>query len=380
MPRLRGTRRIQAGVLCLFVAVLAYARSTGPDRGYTGAPSDIGDCSACHDTFHQANVGPGSVSITGNPTIYEPGETYTLSITVQDPNRKRWGFQLTAVDSHGLRAGKFIPLGSDTQIAQTGIGAFDRQYIEHSESGTFPGTKGGHTWDIQWTAPSADVGSVQFYAAANAANSDGTNQGDYIYTTSAISESSSTSVTLTLVGKPDGLTLTPGSVFPISWMATNTSNIDSLEVRFSVDDGMTFPIGNLIFSTPDTSITSTDWIVPDISTTLARLRIQVSTKLGGAVEVKSGRFTIGSATPLPNQPIITSVQISGKNLLVSGENFQKGAVVQLAGNNIPTINLKDFSHQLKCKKAATLIPAGSTVPIVVTNPDGGISNPFLLTR
>lgn len=379
MPRLSGTRKIQAAALVLLAGIAVYARSIGPDRGYTGAPGENGDCSACHDTFHEANVGPGSVRISGLPATYEPGQSCVIAITVQDPNRRRWGFQLTAFDFRGLRAGALSPLDSDTQIAQTGIGALDRQYIEHSPTGTYPGTTGGHTWHVQWIAPSPEVGTVQFYLAGNAANNDETNQGDYIYTTSAAAESTSSSVVVTLVSRPDGLTLNPGATFPISWTATNVSNIDSIEVRYSTDDGITFPITNLILSTTNPSATSANWVIPNVTTAAARIRVQAATKLGASVEEISGRFSIGGSQ-VQNPPHITGVMMAGKSLRVQGNSFLKGAVVEVAGIAIATKNQKDYSHKLKCPNAAKSIPSGATTSITVLNPDGGRSNPFLITR
>src|SRR5215469_11034141 len=144
-------------LLILAAAVLSYAHAAGPDQGYTDAPGDFGNCTACHDNF-PANSGPGSLALNGNPAVYTPGHTYNLSITIQDPRGRRWGFELTAIDGNGNRAGTFTPTGSDTQIAATGPAVLDRQYIEHTSLGTFPGTSGGHIWHVQWMGPTTDVG------------------------------------------------------------------------------------------------------------------------------------------------------------------------------------------------------------------------------
>ena len=67
MPNLNGKRKLQAIFLVLFVTSVAYAKIAGPDAGYTDAPGDLGNCTACHDTFEVPNVGPGSVNLSGNP-------------------------------------------------------------------------------------------------------------------------------------------------------------------------------------------------------------------------------------------------------------------------------------------------------------------------
>ena len=92
-----GKKKVQAFVLIMFVTGVAYAKITGPNAGYTNAPGDLGNCTSCHDTFHDPNVGPGSFRMTGVPAIYTPGQEYTVTVIVQQNNRQRFGFQLTAL-------------------------------------------------------------------------------------------------------------------------------------------------------------------------------------------------------------------------------------------------------------------------------------------
>ena len=375
----KASRNIKVLVLfaCLCTAVAVFASVTGPEAAHTGAPGET-SCVVCHDTFEQANVGPGSVTLAGNPAVYEAGQQYTLTITVQQASRQRYGFQLTAIDIAGTRVGTFSPLGGDSQInAVSGPG--DRQYIQHTEAGTLPNGSGRRTWQVRWTAPATDAGTVRFYVAGNAANGDGTNQNDYIYTNSATSESGSTLVTLSFVASPDGITLAPGSHYTIAWAATSISNIDSFEARYSTDDGMTFPISNLIFSSSNAAMTSFDWTVPNKPSTQARLRLQAATKVGNSIEIRSGRFTIGTGGSTA-APTITSVSIEGKALFVNGDGFQLGAKVDVNGDPQKTANLDDFAHQLKCKKAGKWIAPGSTATIVVRNPDGTASTTFSYSR
>src|SRR5262249_37674638 len=175
-------------------------------------------------------------------------------------------------------------------------------------------------------------------------------------------------------------TLQAGSTFNITWSATGASNIASYEVRYSTDDGATFPITNLILSTSDSSVTQTAWIVPDTPTTHARLRVQASTKSASAVTAISGAFVIGGSGTGSPAPIITSVTQNGKQLFVNGQNFLMGAKVQLNGEGMKTANQDDFTHQLFCKKAGKFIAPGSTVMLTVTNPDGTMSAPFPYMR
>jgi hypothetical protein len=375
-------RIAQIALVILTIVVFVYAKSEGPDPGYTGAPGDIGDCTACHDTFVVPNVGAGKVTIGSNPAVYQPGQSYTLTITVQDskPDRRRWGFQLTAIDGTGGPAGSFSPLDGFTQTVSGGPNLMGRQYIEHTQPGTFLGTSGGHTWQVKWTAPGSDLGTVRFFAAGNAADGTGTNQNDYIYTTTTSSESVSSNVTVQIVNGPDSQTLQAGSTFNIDWSATGLSNVASYEVRYSTDDGATFPINQLILSTTDPTVTQTVWTVPNTPTTQARIRVQASTKSASAATAVSGRFVIAGSGGTSPPPIITSVTQTGRQLFVTGQNFQQGAKVQLNGDDMKTVNEDDFSHLLFCKKAGKFISPGSTVMITVTNPDGTISIGFAYTR
>lgn len=379
MFKLRRKEKLQAAILILFVTAVAYAKITGPDAGYTNAPGDLGNCTSCHDTFHDPNVGPGSVRMTGIPAVYEPGQQYTVSVIVQQANRQRYGFQLTTVDQNGNRAGTLSANGADSQVNfNTGFGG--RQYIEHTQPGTFPNGVNSRTWQVQWTAPSTDIGTVRFWFAGNAANGDGTNQGDYIYTSSAFSDSPSSVVTVSLQSQPGGMTLAAGSHFPISWNVTGQSNIDNVELRYSTDDGATFPISNLIVSTTNAATTSFDWTVPNTPTTHGIIRIMVGKKSGDAVETRSGGFTIVGSGGV-TLPEITGAQANAKKLFVFGHNFAMGAVVEVNGNEQGTLNDdNDPTGFLRCKKAAKKIAPGSTAILTVRNPDGSVSAPFSFSR
>ena len=380
MFKQHGKEKLQALVLILFVTAVAYAKVTGPDAGYTNAPGDLGNCTACHnDPIEAPNVGPGSVRMNNVPAVYTPGQQYTVSVTVQQNNRQRFGFQLTALDQNGIRAGTLVSMGSDTKVnADTGAGG--RQYIEHTEVGTFPNGAASRTWQIRWTAPSTDIGTVRFWFAGNAANGDLANFGDYIYTSTASSDSQTSAVIVSLQSHPDGMVLPAGSHYQIDWTATGQSNIDNIELRYSTDDGATFPISNRILSTTNAATTTYDWTVPNTPTTHAIIRILVGKKSGDAVQTLSGAFTItgdGGA----QRPRITDATANAKKLFVYGENFAMGAIVEVNGNEVATENDGDDpSHFLRCKKGAKKIAPGAIATIVVRNPDGVASAPFTVTK
>jgi len=80
-------------------------------------------------------------------------------------------------------------------------------------------------------------------------------------------------------------------------------------------------------------------------------------------------------------PIITGVVVSGKSLLVSGENFSDSAVILLSGEDQKTGNDETRPNsKLIGKKAGKKIARGQTVMIQVKNSDGTLSIPFTFTR
>jgi hypothetical protein len=256
-----------------------------------------------------------------------------------------------------------------------------RQYIEHTEGGTMSALPGSRTWQLRWTAPATDIGTVRFYVAGNATNNSGVqDDDDWVYTSSMLVDSPTTFVTLSLETRPDGQTLAAGSMFVIDWTTTNPSNIDNTELRYSTDDGATFPITNQILFTTDPSVTAYEWTIPNTPSTHAKLRVKIGKKSGDAVEVVTDGFTItgdGSGAPASR---ITGAELSGKKLYITGENFQMDARVYLDGEKQKTVNEEDFSHLLKCKKAGKNITPGVPVTLIVRNPDGIESAPFTFTK
>ena len=167
-----------------------FAYVLGPDPAVNGIFGNPLACSisGCH-SGNPVNLAGGSVTISGLPSAWVPGQAYPLTITVQRAGQRLFGFQLSAVaDANNQQAGTLTPGNSRVQIicgvGATGIpvncntaGAI--QYAEHSDARVAP----TGVFNVNWTAPaSAAVGTVRFNLAGNAANGDITNQGDFIYT------------------------------------------------------------------------------------------------------------------------------------------------------------------------------------------------------
>ncbi len=158
----------------LLLPLAAIAHSGGPQDMRTGAPGET-TCTQCHNQF-PLNSGDGSFNLQG-PAAWEAGQTYELSVEIEDPGQSRWGFEIT---QFGI--GDFMIADAlNTQFSASG----GRQYVKHTSSGTMNGTADGPvSWSLLWTAPlGPDLpDNVTFYAAGNAANGANGNQGDYIFT------------------------------------------------------------------------------------------------------------------------------------------------------------------------------------------------------
>jgi len=154
--------------------------STGPPDAHTGAPGES-NCTACHASF-PLNSGNGSLTINA-PATYTSGATINVTVHLQDPGQSRWGFEVTALNAMNQPAGTLVV--SDAARTQRTLAASGRQYIKHTLAGTNqPGVNPESQWSFQWTASGLASGPISFYAAGNAANSNGLNTGDFIYTTS----------------------------------------------------------------------------------------------------------------------------------------------------------------------------------------------------
>src|SRR5215213_1901809 len=81
----------------------AEASAQGPSPSHTNAPGED-NCTACH-TGSPVNSGGGSVTISGIPAAYKAGQQIPVTVTTSQASAVVYGFQLTAVDSHGREAG-----------------------------------------------------------------------------------------------------------------------------------------------------------------------------------------------------------------------------------------------------------------------------------
>ncbi|HEY9232459.1 MAG TPA: hypothetical protein VIS78_09935, partial [Blastocatellia bacterium] len=87
-------------------------------------------------------------------------------------------------------------------------------------------------------------------------------------------------------------------------------------------------------------------------------------------------------TPPGAAPQIFNASVSGKQLLVLGENFASGAVLLMDGEKQKKTVADDANPTslLVARKSGVKITAGQSVMLQVRNPDGQVSNEFSYTR
>ena len=150
----------------------------GPPAGFSGGFGED-HCQACH-SGEKVNASPGGLTISA-PERYSSGRTYDVTITLTRPGMAIGGFQLTARFAEGgAQAGTLI-LGDGQQDRVKVLKDRGVQYAYHSRPGSQLTATDLVRWTLRWTAPRGRR-AVLFHAAANAANGDDSQSGDFIYT------------------------------------------------------------------------------------------------------------------------------------------------------------------------------------------------------
>jgi uncharacterized protein (TIGR03437 family) len=234
--------------------------SYGPAPRRTGAPGDDARaCTVCHSTS-ALNSGTGSVNILlQSGPVYIPGVKQRVAVRVADPIQQRWGFELTVRLNSDLangQAGELTPVDNFTQVICEDTGpkpcSSGPEFIEHTSAGTRIGTKGGATFQFNWTPPSSNVGPVTLYVAGNAANGDGTSSGDLIYTSSVqLNPAIPVAPSVTAGNIVSAASSAAGPMAPNSWVTVYGSNLSVTTRSWSDSD---FLNGGLPFSLDGVSV------------------------------------------------------------------------------------------------------------------------------
>ena len=127
-------KNINWSLTLLFVTSICFGYSSKPPTrtGALGTPDQGQDCLSCHGSSSS-----GTLVIQNLPSQYTIGQKYSISVTLSQLGRQRWGFVLTALDEDRNRAGTLESVDGNTQVFQSGA----RQYIGHTSIGTAAGEK-----------------------------------------------------------------------------------------------------------------------------------------------------------------------------------------------------------------------------------------------
>lgn len=191
--------RLASLALLAFLPTAVFAEIATPSLGYAGAPTDHGgqNCSTCHNSFGPANSDKsGSLQVMVND--YSPLNQQVIRIIVQNSSAQRWGFQMTirAQNSPTASAGTFslLPNPGPVQIvcddgtqfgASTGCTTTPSRLFAEHQNAPRSGA-GSYEFDVSWTPPAQEIGRIEVYVAAVAADGDGTPLGDRVYTVSKV--------------------------------------------------------------------------------------------------------------------------------------------------------------------------------------------------
>jgi hypothetical protein len=182
MPRILAL--VAVLICCLSLGVAAFKE--GPYPNVTGGFGDQ-TCHLCH-LDNPVNAPGGAVTLDGIPTAYRPAQTYPITVTISRQGLRRGGFEIAARfaggKQKGRQAGSWRLMDARAQLIP---GAVDKAltFVQHNQIGSRAATPGANTWTMEWTAPPAETGAVQFNVAANASNNDDSPLGDYIYVKAA---------------------------------------------------------------------------------------------------------------------------------------------------------------------------------------------------
>jgi uncharacterized protein (TIGR03437 family) len=321
---------IPAAFLLMATSQTALAISSGAPEGSSGAPNE-GTCTGCHGGV--ANSGPGRLRIeVGGSGVYVPGEKIRIRIVVEDPVAKRWGFQLTAraESNPDASAGRLETAGNDTQVISSDV----LQWITHTAGGTRFGSTSSVTFDFDWTAPDSAAGPVLFYAAANAANGNGSSDGDRIYTSILRIDAVATveRPTFTSEGVTDFSTGQPG-IAPGAWVSIAGSNLADQVAYWSPVEGKR------------------------LETTVGKVTVKVNGIAAALSFVSPGKITFLSPSGTPDGDVPIIVESDGR---------VSDAIIVRSAQTLPAVltTVEPDSDPQRLFATATTVGAGTALSLV----------------
>lgn len=195
---MKKVTKISLSIFAVAIGSIFISEFSSPAEGNLGgAPGGrAGDPFAGNLTCAAAGCHTGATPIveanmitTDIPSAgYKADSTYTITAKIMRVGHTKFGFEVSPQNAAGTILGTLISTDAETQLV-TG-----NRYVTHKAT-SITGTD-MRSWTFDWTAPATGNGPVTFYGAFNAANNNGSESGDTIFTsTTTVAEDIATSIT-----------------------------------------------------------------------------------------------------------------------------------------------------------------------------------------
>lgn len=132
-------------IILLFSASVGVAHNSYTG-GYSGAPGRQRCASSCHGGT------AGTIVVSGFPSSYQPGQTYTITVTHNGGSRIV-NFNATT------------RIGATTTVAGTFSTVMNAALYTGADGGVYANPHAIDTAVFRWTAPASGTGTVNFYCA-----------------------------------------------------------------------------------------------------------------------------------------------------------------------------------------------------------------------
>jgi hypothetical protein len=275
-------------------------KEPNPPVGNTGAPTQSRTCnrSGCHFDFG-LNTAGGSITATGLPIgSYVPGQVYNFSVTISNASPMQiWGFAIKAVISGtGTALGTFSTTNPGTNV--------NTNELRNSSAAVFTGTSYTYT-NLKWTAPATGTSLVSFYMTGVAGDGDGSEFGDYVYSSIILN------ITLPVtMGEIKGKLIDNTAI--IDWSTYTESGNTNFDLERSTD-GRNFDVLKTITGSGiSSSIKNYKWIDTDLPKNEKILFYRLK------VTDQSGKFEYSNVVSL-KPSVTTYVENIYPTLLTGGE-------------------------------------------------------------
>ena len=347
-------------VLAFFFAasISVFAFSSGPQDGLTEAPGE-GNCTQCH--FGNSLNASGGTLVLGVPGTYLPGEMYDIVVDLSRSGQSRWGFEMTALNGNGTRAGTFAKVDGNTQVSN----ANSKQYIKQTSAGSARGTRDSNSWTFKWTAPTNDVGPITFYAAGNAANGDFGTLGDYIYTERATSETPVYGIMLAGVGSLTTKTTDASAAVTYTLKVTNTGNTnDTINLSTSGDASATLsPTTVSLAAGAARNVTLT--VSGNALTTAGDYEVKVKATSQGD-STKTAEVTTTTTVPPVYGVTLAGVGDLTTETSDASEGVSYKFTVTNTGNTDDVIDLTSSNDAATLSQASVSLAGGASAEVTIT--------------